>query len=507
MRVLLDTNILIHREAHTVVREDIGTLFRWLDDLGHNKCVHPESVAEIKKHADARVRKTLGIKLGSYSVLKTLAADTPAVTGLRASDKSPNDTVDSSLLAEVAAGRVGALITEDRGIHRKAAAIGVGDLVFTIESFLEKVTAENPALAEYKVLAVKKARFGELDVKDSFFDSFRIDYPGFDEWFNRKADEEAYVTKDAAGNVVAFLYLKREGPNENYSDIVPAFGPARRLKIGTFKVIANGLKLGERFLKIIFDNAVANRVDDVYVTLFRRTSDHDRLARVLADWGFIEHGHKLAADDRSELVMVRDFSQRVHPSDPRSSFPFVSGTARKFIVPIYPQYHQELLPDSLLRTENPEDVADSKSHRNALSKVYISRSIERGMRPGDIVVFYRTQSGGPAHYTSVVTTLGVIQETILDIASPDEFISACRKRSVFSDEKLLEHWNYNKRYRPFVVNFLYVQSFPKRPNLARMRELGILTNAPRGFEQLSDEAFARIVSEAEIDDYIIVDQA
>ena len=33
MRVLLDTNILIHREARTVVRDDIGSLFRWMDDL------------------------------------------------------------------------------------------------------------------------------------------------------------------------------------------------------------------------------------------------------------------------------------------------------------------------------------------------------------------------------------------------------------------------------------------------------------------------------------------
>jgi hypothetical protein len=50
MRILLDTNILIHREARTVARDDIGSLFRRLDQLKAIKCVHPGSIAEIEKH-------------------------------------------------------------------------------------------------------------------------------------------------------------------------------------------------------------------------------------------------------------------------------------------------------------------------------------------------------------------------------------------------------------------------------------------------------------------------
>jgi len=58
MRVLLDTNVLIHREAATVVRRDIGTLFFWLDKLKYEKCVHPLSLQEIEKHQDPRVRSS-----------------------------------------------------------------------------------------------------------------------------------------------------------------------------------------------------------------------------------------------------------------------------------------------------------------------------------------------------------------------------------------------------------------------------------------------------------------
>jgi hypothetical protein len=63
VQVLLDTNILIHREARVVIRDDIGTLFRWLDKLKHDKCVHPVSLEEIRKHADPAVVRTFETKL------------------------------------------------------------------------------------------------------------------------------------------------------------------------------------------------------------------------------------------------------------------------------------------------------------------------------------------------------------------------------------------------------------------------------------------------------------
>jgi predicted nucleic acid-binding protein len=256
-RALLDTNILIHREASRVIREDIGPLFRWLEELKYERLVHPDSVDEVRKHADPVVVQTLERKLQSYKTLKTKAPDTPEIAKLRAEDKNENDEVDTSMLAEVAADRVDILITEDRGIHRKAARLALAGRVFTIDAFLEKVTAENPSLADYKVLSVKKALFGEVDLQDTFFDSFRTDYQGFDKWFNHKSDETAYVCTSEAGEIIAFLYLKREGADEDYSDIEPPFKRGKRLKIGRFKVISNGYKLGEPFLKIVFDNACA----------------------------------------------------------------------------------------------------------------------------------------------------------------------------------------------------------------------------------------------------------
>lgn len=492
MRVLLDTNIIVHREASTVVLQQIGTLFRWLDRLHYTKCVHPVSIEEIRKHRDPNVVATFEIKLSSYSILQTQAPQSPQIAALSTLDTTPNSRNDTSLINEVFAGRVDILITEDRGIHYKAKILGIAPRVFTIDDFLEKVTAEHPDLTDYRVLAVRKDLVGNVNLADPFFDSFRRDYVDFDRWFNRKADEAAYISKTESGDLIAFLYLKLEEPLEPYGDIEPRFAPCRRLKIGTFKVAMNGYKLGERFLKIVFDNAIIQNVEEIYVTIFNRDAEQERLIGLLIDWGFRHHGIKRSASGE-ELVLVRDFRPAVDVNNPASTFPYMSRRQRKFIVAIYPSYHTELLTDSILRTEAPEDFEDNRANRNALRKVYISRSLRSDMASGDIIVFYRTASGGPAYYTSVATTLGIVESVVKDIQIEADFIALCRKRSVFTDDKLREHWNYRPRNRPFVVNFLYTHSFPKRPNLKALKDNDIIQEAPRGFDELADEAFWRLI--------------
>ena len=503
MRTLLDTNIVIHREAATVVRRDIGTLFFWLDKLRCDKCLHPATLAEINKHQDERVRATFQAKLQSYHVLKTVAPLAPAVEQIAAEDKTENDRNDTLLINELYAERVDILISEDRGIHKKALRLGVGDRVFTIDAYLEKAVAENPDLVDYKVLAVKKVVFGNIDVRADFFDSFRVDYgiKEFDRWFSRKADEPAYVCVEG-NDLVAFLYLKVEGTSESYGDIEPTFKPRSRLKIGTFKVELNGYKLGERFLKIIFDNAILQRVQEIYVTIFSRTIEQQRLISLLEDFGFKQHGFKTTANGK-EAVYVRDMAAQVDLADPKQTFPYMNSAARAFIVPIYPEYHTSLLPDSILNTESPADFVEQEPHRNAIRKVYVGRSHFRDLRRGDLLVFYRT--GG--YYKSVVTTLGIVDGVYQKINDEAHFISLCRKRSVFTDKELSAHWNYRPNSRPFIVGFLYAYSLPRRPNMKELIDHGVIRSvdeAPRGFERITAEQFGKILDLAQADPRLIV---
>lgn len=507
MRLLLDTNIIIHREASTVVKQDIGVLFNWIDKLGYQKCVHPTTIAEIQKHQDPKVVKTMSVKLGSYNHMQTEAPVGQQVKSVSDKvDKNENDWNDTKILNEVFCGRIDALITEDRKIHYKANLLGIADRVFTIDAFLEKVNSENPKLTDYKVLSVKKEFFGNININDPFFDSFKEDYAGFEKWFAKKSDEIAYICLDGDNNILAFLYVKIEGQDENYTDITPQFAKKKRLKIGTFKVVINGFKLGERFLKIIFDNALVNNVDEVYVTIFNERIEQQRLIQLLSDWGFENYGEK-ASTSGNELVLCRDFSKQANKTSPKQTYPYIDKDTNFWIVPIYPAYHTELFPDSILRTESPNNFVESEPHRNAISKVYVSRSIERGLKPGDVVVFYRTaEPGKDAYYSSVVSTIGVVESVVTNIKSEAEFVSLCRKRSVFTDAQLKEHWNYNPKWRPFIVNFLYVYSFPKRPNRKDLIDLGIFAGhyAPRGFDRISREGFEQIIKSSLTNESFIV---
>ena len=345
MKVLLDTNIIIHREASKIKNQDIGTLFKWLDRGHYTKVIHNLTVSEIMKNSNPDVVSTFNAKLQNYEIIQNSSPMAAEVK--RIGDKidvTKNDSVDTAILNEVFSNRVDCLITEDKKIHKKAEHLNISEKVFTIDSFLEKIYSEHPDLVDYKVLNVQKIQFGKIDLSDSFFQSLKDDYPGFDKWFLRKYDDEAYITINSKnGKLLSFLYLKIEDERENYSDINPVFQPKKRLKVGTFKVISNGFRLGERFLKIIFDNALKNKVDEIYVTIFDKSDEQKRLIALMEKWGFNYWGKK-----GGENVYVRQFAPNFLINNVNKTYPYISENNDIYIVPIYPEYHTELLPDSIL---------------------------------------------------------------------------------------------------------------------------------------------------------------
>lgn len=501
MKALLDTNIIIHREANKIVSQDIGILYRWLDRGQYTKCIHSATIEEVKKNPNKETVDLFLVKLESYEVIDIPSPLQDEVKNVSDQfDTTDNDIVDTVLLNEVFVGRVDILITEDKKIHKKALELGIQDKVFTIDSFLEKTFAEHPELVNYKVLNVQKLKFGKIDLNDTFFDSLKEDYVGFDKWFVKKYDEEAYITINSNnGMLLSFLYLKVEDENENYSNINPQFSPKRRLKIGTFKVISNGFRLGERFVKIVFDNALKNHVQEIYVTIYDKRPEQRRLIDLLEQWGFVLWGTK----GEGELVYVRDFSPKFDIENLKACFPYISKGKNAYIVPIYPEYHTELLPDSILNTESPKEFIEDFPHRNCINKVYVSRAMEPYPSVGDILVFYRT--GG--YYKSVVTTIGEVLEVKTDFQDENDFILYCRKKSVYPEQALREMWRYSAR-KPFVVNFLYDYSFPHRINMKELIDLKVLTginDAPRGFKPITKEQFEIILKETRSDESFIVD--
>jgi hypothetical protein len=501
LKALLDTNIIIHREAGKVVEQDIGILFRWLDLAGYSKCIHPITIEEINKNSNKETVYTILKKIDSYE--RILFANPLHPELLKISEKydyNQNDKNDSILLNELFIGRVDVLISQDKKIHEKAEKLGLVDKVFKIDTFLEKIFSEFPELVDYKILNVRKIYFAKIDISDPFFETLKVDYIGFEKWFLRKSDQQAYVTiNNKNSKLLSFLHLKLEDENENYSDINPIFSRKRRLKVATFKVISNGLRLGERFMKIIFDNALQYKVQEIYVTIYDHRDEQIRLISLLMQWGFIFHGKK-----KDENVYVRDFSPNFNINKLKECYPFIKRNNNTYLVSIYESYHTELLPDSILNNESPNDFIENFPHRNGISKVYISRSFKPHPKKGDNLIFYRT--GG--FYKGVITTLCVVEDVIYDIKSESEFLKICKKNSVYRDSELKEMWNYNPHNRPFIIKFLYLYSFPKRLNMKRLIEMGIFkdnSDAPRGFKSISNDMFNSILKESNSNESFIVD--
>lgn len=131
MRILLDTNIVIHRENKRVSNYSIGHLFRWIDRLKHEKVIHPYTISEIQKYRDPETQEAISVKLESYEVLKTVhQPDAVFLAQIAQPEKNENDHIDNCLLYEVALDHVDIFITEDRRLRNKAVPLGFQTVCF-----------------------------------------------------------------------------------------------------------------------------------------------------------------------------------------------------------------------------------------------------------------------------------------------------------------------------------------------------------------------------------------
>ena len=136
-------------------------------------------------------------------------------------------------------------------------------------------------------MSIEEKFFSDVDLNDPFFNSLRADYDGFDAWFLSKSKNKAFVSHNDLGEIDGFLYLKVE--DEALLDITPAFPKMKRVKLGTFKIDAHGTKLGERFIRIMFQFAMRNNLKEVYVTIFDK---HLGLIKLLTKYVFVLKARK-----------------------------------------------------------------------------------------------------------------------------------------------------------------------------------------------------------------------
>ncbi|ODS04282.1 acetyltransferase [Vibrio scophthalmi] len=345
-------------------------------------------------------------------------------------------------------------------------------------------------------------KFSDINLDDPFFDTLKNDYKEFGDWFKRKANNNALVLYNDDKLIEGFLYCKYEsGPGD---DTTPPLPDTQHMKVGTFKFNPKRTRRGDRYLKKIFDYALAYQpdVDDIYVTVFG--DKHPYLVELFKRYGFNKVAEK-STKNGIEDVLLRKLTE--FSGDVDKDYPFIKTKGNnKYLLSIYPHFHTKLFPDSKLITDSPNIVRDI-SYSNSIHKIYICGMADvMNFKRGDALVIYRTGDGqGAAEFRAVATSICVVENvhTIDSYKNEEDFISYCLKFSLFDEGEL--RIIYRQRKYPYIINFTYNVALPKRPIRQKLADFaGLSRDDYWGVLQLTDKQFNEIIKLSELDRKLII---
>ncbi len=273
----------------------------------------------------------------------------------------------------------------------------------------------------------------------------------------------------------------------------------KRLKVGTFKIdpTLKGFRLSERFLKIIFDNALNDKVDEIYVTLFENKRNEVNVLRdVLCKWGFCYYGYRESKNGEKESVFVKTLEKFDVEKDIKFNFPNLPKNQRMFMLPINSEYHTDLFPDSILKNENMNLYSDNKGHLYSLEKIYVSNAFTGNAKPGDYIVIYRSGDRYPKRYSSVCTCLAILEDIVVP-KSKEEYLKVCSNKSVFTNDELNFFYD-SKKYRT-VIKLIPYKTYFEKISLGQLIDCGFIQydSGPRPFVEVPARLYKLFLKEGE----------
>lgn len=487
MRFLLDTNIIIPLEDSSHILEtSLANFVRLAHENNHQLVYHSATEDDFSRDKNAVRRQQNLERLRQYTKLATRPSCPWNSSGV-----SANDAADNEILYALHCDAVHALVTEDRGIHDKAKARGLLDRVYTIQ------TAEDWLRRLHQRADVQLPNIEDVDLysltpylEGEFFDSLRLGYLEFNEWFRRKSRDgvKAWVAWEHPGVLGAICIYDLQNNEIITSEGLMLSGVA--LKLCTFKVgpVVRGKKIGELFLKAAFRYASANRIENIFI--HGDVDQHKFLFELLEDFGFSRVGSHPGAGERDAVYLKK------HPIDPpqddidpfeylRKYFPhFRRDTSiGVHVVPIRPEFHRILFPDyqsasdQQLTLFNPDNVAG-----NAIKLAYLCHAQTKRIRKGDVVLFYRSGD------ERAITSLGVVESYDAQ-TDPAVIASHVRRRTVYSMNEIEAMAKKTTK----VMLFRLVRHLARPLGQAWLESAGILNGAPQSIVSITNESFGRIL--------------
>ena len=435
MRILIDTNIFIHLEDNKIMDSSYSEFMNICATYGHKLLVHPSSIEDISRDRDIERREIILSKINKYQKLESPPiASKKELEVLGLFSNKINDKIDNIILFALLKESVGILITEDVRLHKKAKRIGLDTRVLFLKQALHSLELLHKT-KDYKYPNIVDKKVYNLDINEDFFDSLKLDYIEFSEWFTKISREarDCWVyqgIEDTIGGLI--IYKEEMDPLVTNSEVLVG----KTLKISTLKVadIEQGKKIGELFLKKILNYANKNNFRSIYLTT--RENKQNYLINLIEDFGF--KSLNLCTKGR-DIVYVKKIPITAPPRNRnlttfeyhKDFYPYIDCTdVKKHIIPIKPSYHSILFPE----LEKQQLLFYSNLQAgNTIKKIYLSHSRNNKLSEGDILLFYRSED------KQAITTIGIVE--LVETAQANDFnkvLEYSLKRSVYNYQQIMD---------------------------------------------------------------------
>ena len=482
MRFLIDTNLIIKLEPLDREFEDDShearEFARLIAKAGYRLLIHPAIEHAFARDADIDRANRMRQLSEKYPTLQAPPSDDKVSQTLGSYAEGTNDWVDIQLIAAVDDGLVDYVVTEDQDLIRRLQRLGIRErgLTLTAANTLLRSLTDEPIDPPARV---ERVLMHELPHGDPIWESFRDEYPEFDDWFRKaRADERTAWCISQNGRLAAVAIVKREEDR-------PYELMGRVLKMSSFKVSEEfqGRRYGELLLRAVFDYAHANGYDRLYVTVFPH---HQRLIALFEDFGFFDFN---ATTKLGEVVLAKDRESAATGAtgteDPleyhlRFGPPAIASHAERwFIVPIQPRLRRLLFPASGDQTvlPLPELGAWREASGNALKKAYLSRTSSRLVDPGSVLLFYESE------HPQALVFAGVVEDVLVsrDVQEIRAFTST---RTVYANDEIAQ---MTADGDVLSILFRFDRQLDPPIALSELLEQGVLSDAPRSVTSVRPE--------------------
>jgi GNAT superfamily N-acetyltransferase len=456
-------------------------------------------VDDILRDADWERREITLSKLRKYKAMQNPAIPTSEFLAY-VTEETPNDKTDNCQLYQVVKGYVDLFITEDKEIYRKARTLGVKSKVLSVNEGLTLI--ENTFieyLPAHPVLKSCSVRDIEEYLSTTFFDSLRLRYDGFNQWFQTKCvqqDRKCYALEIENQLHAVLIYNVEETDDHQIEGV---YGPV--LKMCTFKVdeTAQGYKMGQLFLNKMFEYCIKNSINYLYLTVY---PDQPELIDLLGEFGFAKA--KRVGRQDSEVTMLRCMQRdnTLDLSNTSKVHPFYSDDEghNKFIIPIQPQFYSTLFKDGSFRVPSLFDATYpslSEIEGNSIRKAYICKAKRKIMTGGDILLFYSS------HTHKAIEPIGILDE-VKYLSNIDEVMNAVKKITVYKQDDIENMLNESGYLT--VMLFRLVTYLEKPIRIEEIRQLRCFSSKFQSITQVHEQDYNKLKEKGYFDECYIIDQ-